>query len=222
MEASHIGPREADIAPAPPAAQRTFWAPADPASLGLAGFALTTFILGLVNTTAISRADVYVVLSVAGAYGGLVQLLAGMWAFAERNLFAATAFSSFGGFWISYVLLVQFFAPEAARSGALAFNHGVAVYLFCWGFFTLYMWFASFRVNVAVNLVFLTLWIAYVLLAIGLLGSGHPTFTKIGGIAACVCAAVAWYTAAAIVINGTHRRTILPVIPLRFGQATAA
>jgi uncharacterized protein len=207
-------PREADVAPAPTTTDRVFWAPADPASLGLAGFALTTFMLGLVNTTAVSGHDVFLVLSVAGAYGGLVQLLAGMWAFAERNLFAATAFSSYGGFWISFVLLIQFMAPQAAKGGALPLNHGIALYLFCWGFFTLYMWFASFRVNVAINLVFLTLWVAYVLLAIGMLGSGHPTITKIGGIVTCVCAAIAWYTAAAIVINGTLKRTVLPVVPL--------
>lgn len=218
MEASGVGPREADIAPAP--AGRALWGPADPAALGLAGFALTTFILGFINTTAISKSDVFIVLCVAGAYGGLAQLLAGMWAFAERNLFAATAFSSYGAFWISYVLLVQFFGPEASKAGMLPFNHGVAVYLFCWGFFTLYMWFASFRVNIAVNLVFLTLWIAYVLLGIGLLGPGHPTITKIGGIVTCVCAAIAWYTAAAIVINGTLGRTILPVVPLT--RATTA
>jgi succinate-acetate transporter protein len=214
MEAGGIarGAREADVAPAP--AQRVFWGPADPAALGLAGFALTTFILGLVNTTAISKADVYVVLSVAGAYGGLAQLLAGMWAFAERNLFAATAFSSYGAFWISFVLLIQFFAPQVAKAGAGPLNHAVAVYLFCWGFFTLYMWFASFRVSVAVNLVFLTLWVAYVLLGISNLGGTHLTIQKIGGIVTCVCAAIAWYTAAAIVINGTLRRTILPVYPL--------
>ena len=207
-------PREADVAPAPASTDRVFWAPADPASLGLAGFALTTFILGLVNTTVISKADVYIVLSVAGAYGGLVQLLAGMWAFAERNLFAATAFASYGGFWISFVLLIQFLAPETAKAGALPLNHGLALYLFCWGFFTLYMWFASFRVNVAVNLVFLTLWVAYLLLGIGMLGAGHPTITKIGGWVTVACAVIAWYTSAAIVINGTLKRVVLPVIPL--------
>jgi succinate-acetate transporter protein len=214
MEASHIGRREADVAPASQAPARAFWGPADPAALGLAGFALTTFILGFVNTGAVSGKDVFIALSVAGAYGGLAQLLAGMWAYAERNLFAATAFTSYGAFWISFVLLIQFFGPEASKAGALPFDHGLALYLFCWGFFTLYMWFASFRVSVAVNLVFLTLWIAYVLLGIGLLGAGHPTITKIGGIVTCVCAATAWYTAAAIVINGTLDRVVLPVIPL--------
>jgi len=156
--------------------------PADPAPLGLAAFALTTFILGLVNSNVVSGADVFVVLSVAGAYGGLTQLLAGMWAFAERNTFAAVAFSSYGAFWISFVLLIQFFLPETAKAGGpLAANHAVAVYLFCWGWFTFYMWIATFRINVALNLVFFTLWIAYLLLGIGALGSGSATITHWGG-----------------------------------------
>ncbi len=215
MEASHPGPREADLAPGPAVRERPSWAPADPAALGLSGFALTTFILGLVNANVISGKDVFVVLSVAAAYGGLAQLLAGMWAFAERNLFAAVAFSSYGAFWISFVLLIQFFMPETVKaSGTLPANHALALYLFCWGFFTLYMWFASFRVNIAVNLVLLTLWIAYLLLGLGLLGSGHTTITHIGGWVTVACAVLAWYTAAAIVINGTLGRTVLPVVPL--------
>jgi uncharacterized protein len=219
MEAAQVrardGAREADVAPAAARADRVWWTPADPAGLGLAGFALTTFILGMVNANAISGKDVFVVLSVAGAYGGLAQLLAGMWAFAERNTFAAVAFSSYGAFWISFVLLIQFFLPETVRvSGVLPANHALALYLFCWGFFTLYMWFASFRVSVAVNLVFLTLWIAYVLLGLGLLGSGHTTITHWGGYVTIACAVIAWYAATAHVINGTVRRTILPMVPL--------
>jgi uncharacterized protein len=212
---AHDGAREADVRRATAAAERTWWTPADPAGLGLAGFALTTFILGMVNANAISGKDVFVVLSVAGVYGGLVQLLAGMWAFAERNTFAAVAFSSYGAFWISFVLLVQFFLPETAKaSGMLPANHALALYLLCWGFFTLYMWLATFRVSVAVNLVFLTLWIAYLLLGLGLLGGGHPTTTHWGGYVTIACAVIAWYTAAASVINGTMRHTILPVVPL--------
>lgn len=211
---THDRSRHGDVASTPAATERVWWAPADPAGLGLAGFALTTFILGMVNANAISGKDVFVVLSVAGAYGGLAQLLAGMWAFAERNTFAAVAFSSYGAFWISFVLLIQFFLPETVRaSGMLPANHALALYLFCWGFFTLYMWVASFRVSVAVNLVFLTLWIAYVLLGLGLLGGGHTTITHIGGYVTIACALIAWYTAAAHVINGTLGRTMVPVVP---------
>lgn len=215
MEAAHIGAREADIAPTAPAREREWWTPADPAPLGLAGFALTTFILGLVNSNAISGSDTFVVLSVAGAYGGLVQLLAGLWAFVERNNFAAVAFCSYGGFWISFVLLIQFFLPETTKAGGpLAANHAVAVYLFCWGWFTFYMWIASFRTSVALNLVFLTLWVAYLLLGLGALGHGHTTITHIGGYVTTACAVIAWYVSAAHVLNHYFGRTLLPLVPL--------
>jgi len=220
MEAAHAGSREADIAPAGPTtpARSVGWLPGDPAPLGLAGFALTTFILGLVNANAIHGADVFVVLSVAGAYGGLAQLLAGMWAFAERNTFAAAAFSSYGAFWISFVLLIQFFLPETAKAaGTLPSNHAVALYLLCWGFFTFYMWIATFRLNIALNLVFLTLWIAFLLLGIGDLGSGHATITHWGGYVTTACAVLAWYVSAAHVINNTFGRTVLPLYPLTRG-----
>ncbi|MGH2858205.1 MAG: acetate uptake transporter [Solirubrobacteraceae bacterium] len=228
MEASGAGPGGPEIAPheahtmAEPMRGRVWWAPADPVPVGIAGFALTTFILGLVNANAISGSGVYVVLSVAGAYGGMVQLLAGLWAFAERNTFAAAAFCSYGGFWISFVLLVQFFLPEAAKAGGpLAANHALALYLFCWGFFTFYMWFATFRLNVALNLVFLTLWVAYLLLGLGLLGGGHPTLTHWGGYVTTACAVLAWYVGAAHVLNATLGRTVLPLFPLGVRTAQA-
>lgn len=191
------------------------WRISDPAPLGLAGFALTTFILGMVNANLISGNDTLVVLSVAGAYGGLVQLLAGMWAFREGNTFAAVAFSSYGGFWISFVLLVQFFLPETVKAGgAMVGSHAVAIYLFSWGFFTFYMWLASFKTNVAIFLVFLTLWVAYGLLGWGDLGAGHYQIKDIGGAVTIACAVLAWYTSAAFVINRTHGRNMLPVGPL--------
>jgi uncharacterized protein len=212
--------------PVPPAApgpiRNGWWMPGDPAPLGLAGFALTTFMLGLVNANAVSAGDTTTVLSVAAAYGGLVQLLAGMWAFREGNTFAAVAFSSYGGFWISFVFLLQFFLPETIKgAGALGADHSIALYLFCWGFFTFYMWIASFRTTVAVNLVFLTLWVAYGLLGWGMLGSGHTTITHIGGYVTTACAVIAWYTSAALVINETHGRTLLPVVPLTGRTAIA-
>lgn len=217
MEAADLarGSSEAETGGGSRPAERALWGPADPAPLGLAGFALTTFILGLVNAGAVHGSDVFVVLSVAGAYGGLAQLLAGMWAFAERNTFAAVAFSSYGAFWISFVLLIQFFLPETAKAGGtLHANHAVALYLLCWGWFTFYMWIATFRINLALNLVFLTLWIAFLLLGIGDLGGGHTTITHWGGYVTTACAVLAWYVSAAHVINGYLGRTLLPLFPL--------
>src|SRR5579884_542939 len=221
MEAADLSraSREADIAPAAPAAERVWWVPADPVPLGIAGFALTTFILGLVNANAINGKDVFVVLSVAGAYGGLAQLLAGMWAFAERNTFAAAAFSSYGAFWISFVLLVQFFLPETVKASGnpIAANHAVALYLFCWGFFTFYMWIATFGTSIALNLVFLTLWVAYLLLGLGAVGHGHTTITHWGGYVTTACACLAWYVGASHVITKTLGRELLPLFPIRRG-----
>lgn len=223
MEASQVPQRGPDqvqaatpgSAPAGGAGVPIGWRISDPAPLGLAGFALTTFILGMVNANVISSSDTLVVLSVAAAYGGLVQLLAGMWAFREGNTFAAVAFSSYGGFWISFVFLVQFFLPETVKAGgALVGNHAVAIYLFSWGFFTFYMWLASFKTNVAVFLVFLTLWVAYGLLGWGDLGASHYVIKDIGGAVTIACAVLAWYTSAALVINHTHGKTRLPVGPL--------
>jgi len=190
------------------------WKPADPVPLGIAGFALTTFILGLVNVGVLGNADTFIVLSVAAAYGGLVQLLAGMWAFAERNTFAAVAFSSYGGFWISFVLLIQFFLPEAAKSGITTADHGLGIYLFCWGYFTFYMWIASFRTNVALNFVFLTLWIAYLILGLVEFNIGGPNLHKAGGAVTALCAVAAWYVSVAHVLNAYMGRTVVPLGPL--------
>ena len=215
MEANRLPPREADVAPAPPAAVSGPNSVADPAPLGLAGFALTTFILGLANANVISPKDTFVVLSVAAVYGGLAQLLAGMWAFREGNTFAAAAFSTYGAFWISFVLLIQFFAPENAKAaGPLATNHAIALYLLAFGFFTLYMWIATFRLNIALNLVFLALWLAFAFLGWGMLGNGHTTITHIGGWLAVASAVFAWYTSAAIILEKTIGRVLLPVGPL--------
>src|ERR1700754_4341657 len=92
------------------------WIPADPGPLGLAGFAMTTFVLSMFNADLVDKAGEPVVLGIALAYGGIAQLLAGMWEFRTGNTFGAVAFSSFGAFWLSFWALVTFFEssiPEA-------------------------------------------------------------------------------------------------------------
>src|SRR4051812_23669229 len=137
---------------------------AEPAALGLAAFALSTMALSFINLGVLDDVDLPVVLGLALAYGGIVQLLAGMWAFIKNDTFAAVALSSYGGFWISFWALNEFFLPKIPadhQAGALA------LYLFCWAVFSFYMWIISFRVSMAVMLVFATLWPAYVLLGLG-------------------------------------------------------
>ena len=144
------------------------WTPADPAPLGLAGFALTTFVLSMFNSNLVGSGGEPVVLGLALAYGGIAQLLAGMWEFRNGNTFGAVAFSSYGAFWISFWVLVTFSAsaiPEAAIPSALG------LYLWAWAIFTGYMFIASLRTTGAVALVFALLTITFVLLGIGNSGS---------------------------------------------------
>jgi uncharacterized protein len=188
---------------APPAPDVTSTSIADPGALGLAGFALTTFVLMMFDTGLVSKAGEPVVLGLALAYGGGAQLLAGMWEFRKGNTFGATAFSSFGAFWISYWAFVAFFAKGVPTTA-------VGLYLIAWGIFTFYMWIASFRTSVAVNVVFLLLWITFVLLGIGA-ASNTSGITKLGGWIGIATALVAWYASFAIVANSTFRRTVFPL-----------
>jgi succinate-acetate transporter protein len=183
---------------------------ADPAPLGLAAFALTTFVLSMFNAGLISDAGEPIVFGLALAYGGVAQILAGMWEFKNDNAFGATAFTSYGAFWLSFWAFEQFFAksvPEAHVGDA------VGVYLIGWGIFTLYMWIASFRVSVAVNLVFLLLTITFLLLGIGD-SAANDSLVKAGGWCGLATAAVAWYASFAVVTNKTFGRVVLPVKPL--------
>src|SRR5438270_2516608 len=140
------GPREADVRPAPdPTGGRAagIWTPADPGPLGLTGFATTTFVLSMFNAHLVNTAGEPVVLGLALAYGGIAQLLAGMWEFRTGNTFGAVAFSSFGAFWISFYILVRL------TPGSLITPHALSLYLWMWAIFTTYMFFASLRMAAA-------------------------------------------------------------------------
>src|SRR5579884_3670560 len=214
MEAGGIAPREADVAPAPVRPDPTagtgagIWKPADPGPPGLAGFAGTPFVLNPINANLVSATGIGAVLALAIAYGGLAQLLAGMWEFRTGNTFGAVAFTSFGAFWISFYVLLH--TPPA-----LASAHGVAAYLWMWAIFTTYMFFASLRTTGAVALVFLLLAITFILLAIGKMGGGHKSITHAGGYVGIATAIAAWYASFAAVINSTFGKVVLPVVPLR-------
>lgn len=190
---------------------RTPWTVADPGPLGLAGFALTTFVLSMFNAGLVSRAGEPVVLGLAVAYGGLAQLLAGMWEFRTGNTFGAVAFSSFGAFWISFFVYVAFFAGAVPAAHA---GDAVGLYLIAWGIFTAYMLVASLRTTAAVALVFLLLTATFILLGIGNSG-GNDTLVKIGGWLGLGTAVAAWYASFAAVVNATFGRVMLPVMPLR-------
>ncbi|MEU6751738.1 acetate uptake transporter [Spirillospora sp. NPDC046719] len=176
---------------------------ADPAPLGLAAFALTTFLLSAKNAQWTDGTDAW--LGYALGYGGLVQLLAGMWEFRNRNVFGATAFSSYGGFWIGlglYILLV------AKEGNADQVANDLGWILLAFAIFNTYMLLWSTQVNLAVFGVFLALEITEIILFIGNFSTSETTI-KIGGYFGVITALVAWYTSAAGVINGMLGRTTL-------------
>ena len=186
------------------------WTPANPAPLGLAGFAMTTFVLSMTNANWVSGTDLPVVLGLALAYGGIAQLLAGMWEFRAGNTFGALAFSSFGGFWISYWLLVTF---NVGQIPAAHVGHALGLYLWAWAIFTAYMTVAALRVSGAVLLVFVLLTVTFILLAIGNDG-GSMTTTHWGGYLGIATAIAAWYASFAGVVNSTFGKTVAPTFPL--------
>jgi uncharacterized protein len=180
---------------------------ADPAPLGLAAFALTTFLLSAANAHWMTTATGDAWLGYAFAYGGLAQFAAGMWEFRNRNVFGATAFSTYGSFWIGLGLWALLVAPAPAGAGpAAAAAHAAATtkdlgwILLAFAIFNTYMLLWSSLVNAAVFAVFLTLEATEIVLFIGFF-AGNTTVIKIGGIVGVVTAVVAWYTSAAIVVN---------------------
>jgi succinate-acetate transporter protein len=190
---------------------------ADPAPLGLAAFALTTFILSGHNATFIPD---LIWVGLALFYGGLIQLLAGMWEFRNRNVFGATAFSTYGGFWLALGVFVTFAVLSKNFAAALGTNaanlpNALAWFLLAFAIFNFYMLLWSTRVNAAVFGVFLTLQITEVLLVIGFFmeahGHANNGWLHTGGWVGIVTAAVAWYTSAAGVVNGMSPRPVLPV-----------
>jgi succinate-acetate transporter protein len=210
MESGTVPGVRPPIADEPAESSRGGWTPADPGPLGLAGFAMTTFVLSMINTGLVSKASEPVVLGLALAYGGIAQFAAGMWEFRTGNTFGAVAFTSFGAFWVSFWAFVTFFAAEVPPEHAAA---AVGLYLIAWGIFTTYMFVASLRTTAAVAAVFLLLAITFFLLGIGEANESKG-LVEVGGWTGIVTAAVAWYASFAAVVNSTFGRTVLPVMPL--------
>jgi succinate-acetate transporter protein len=185
---------------------------ADPAPLGLAAFALTTFLLSAFNAGWMTKASGLAWLGYALAYGGIGQLLAGMWEFRNRNVFGATAFSSYGGFWIGLFFYFQFVGAKLVARPLTVnlFNHDVAWILLAFAIFNTYMLLWSTQVNLAVFGVFLTLELTEIILFIGLFAGSTGT-VKFGGYVGVLTALVAWYTSAAGVVNGMGGRLTAPV-----------
>jgi uncharacterized protein len=205
------------VAPVSPVTAPLAPAVADPAPLGLAGFAMTTFFLSVFNAQLIkgTPALVTAVLPLALFYGGIAQLLAGMWEFRRNNTFGALAFSSFGAFWLAYAGLVRFIAPTVGKDPH--FYQAVALFLLGWTIFTAYMTIASIRTTGAVFAVFVALTLTFLLLTIGefahVKAPGVSAWTKLGGWIGIITAVLAWYASFAGVTNSTFGRSVLPTYP---------
>jgi succinate-acetate transporter protein len=177
---------------------------ADPGSLGLAAFALTTFVLSVANAGLIESSAA--VFGLALFYGGIAQLIAGVWEFVNRNTFGATAFCSYGAFWLAFWYL------ETTGGAAEAGSEGVGVFLLAWAIFTIYMTIAARKTNGSTFAVFVALSITFVFLALGAL-TGVTVLHQIGGWFGIVTALLAWYGSFAVVYNSTAKRSVLPVWP---------
>lgn len=205
-------PRETPISPTPAVASAT--GIGDPGPLGLSGFALTVFLLSLVNTGIVPSLDTKVVLGVAILYGGLAQLLAGMWAFRTGNTFGATAFTAYGAFWLSFAALlipglVGFPGLDRTTSAS-----AMGWYMIAWAIITIIFLLGALRINGALTAVFALLFLTFLLVGLGALG-GNSTLVRIGGWLGILSAIVAWYTALAGILSTVSRGSIrLPVYPM--------
>jgi hypothetical protein len=198
---------------------------ADPAPLGLAGFALTTLLLSAKNAGWMTHATGSAWLGFAFAYGGLGQFAAGMWEFRRGNTFGATAFGTYGTFWIGLALWVELVAnpavaaiakaPATAAATVASLNHDLGWITLAFAIVSLYLWVLTSQVNLTIFLVFLGLVITLIVLAIGNFDAGSallPTGTiKVGGYIGLVTALLAFYASAAGVAAGMGGRLLFPV-----------
>jgi uncharacterized protein len=183
---------------------------ANAAPLGLSAFAITTAVLSCVNAGFIvPSTGVNIFVGLALFYGGIVQILAGMWEFKRGNVIPATAFSSYGGFWVATaVIFIPGFGILSALRVTSTIHQGLGLYFLCWTILTGIFFLAALRTNVALLLVLGLLFLTYLFLTIAELSGGTTVVTQIGGWLGIATALLAWYTALAdmlISANGAFR-----------------
>ena len=179
-------------------------------ALGLGAFALSVFMLSVFNagSNLIDSQLLAVFVPVAIFYGGVAQFAAGMWEFRINNTFGATVFSSYGMFWIAFAVYIYFIAPTLAATGKV--RKATGFFLLSWFIFTLYINVAAWRTSRYIFMLFIILNTTFLLLIIGHLGDSDVVI-NVGGWFGIVTAAVAWYGSAAIVINITWKKNVLPI-----------
>jgi len=193
----------------------------NPAPLGLSAFALTTFVLSLINVQARNVTEPNIVVALAFGYGGLVQLLAGMWEMAVGNTFGATALSSYGGFWLSFAIVLTPGGFDiqgsyaTATSGPDDFTNAFGFFLMGWFIFNTILLICTLRSTVAFFLLFFFLELAFLFLGIGYLqatgGAPRTVIIKAGGYFGLFAAFMAWYNALAGIADDSNSFFVIPV-----------
>jgi len=195
---------------------------ANPAPLGLSAFALTTFVLSLINIDVRGVSEPNLVVAIAFGYGGLIQLLAGMWEMAVGNTFGATALSSYGGFWLSFAIILtpggfdivnSYSGPDTHVND---FNNAFGYFLIGWFIFTTILVLCTLRSTVAFFLLFFFLDLAFLFLAIARFqadsaGVPNRSINKAGGYFGIFAAFMAWYNALAGIADSSNSFFVIPV-----------
>jgi hypothetical protein len=194
------------VAVAPPAASEPqLWGNSAP--LALAAFALTTFLLSMINAGFVSKGIEPVVFGMALMVGGATQLIAGIIQLRSGKTFAGVLFSGFGAFWLSFWAITQFYLAEVPKAEV---GHALGLYVLAWGAFVAWLWVASFRTNVIVNLALLDLIGTFLVLGIGFYAGISGLITTAGylGLVAAVGAA---YLSCSELCEDAYGREVLPV-----------
>lgn len=183
--------------------QEVFLKLANPAPVGLFAFALTTWLLSLINANLLPGTNMPLIITMALAFGGTIQILVGVMEFANGNTFGVVAFGGYGAFWWSFAL-IQMLYPHDLQAAAIAW------YLVAWAAFSIALWSVSFAIGWVLNLTLLAAWVTLLLLASAIV-FGIQFLTVIGGYAGLMTAALAFYLAVATLMNETVDRVIMPV-----------
>jgi succinate-acetate transporter protein len=181
----------------------------NPAPLGLLGFGMTTVLLNLHNAGLFELGSM--VLAMGMFYGGLAQIIAGIMEWKKKNTFAATAFISYGMFWLTLVALLMM--PKSNLCPATS-TAGMVAYLAMWGLFTFVMFIGTLRLSRALQVVFGSLTVLFFLLAAGDV-TGNAALKVFTGYEGIFCGASAMYAGLAQVLNEVYGKTVLPLGPVK-------
>ena len=210
---------------------------ANPAPLGLLGFGVTTVLLNFVHNFRLGSVD-GMIIGMGICYGGIAQIIAGVLEYKRGNTFGTTAFTSYGLFWLSFVVLNWLGVSIVAENGIWPFSiyapisgygtpwfvsqEAFMIYFFMWGLFTLLMFFGTLKKNRAIQFVFMSLAVLFFLLAAkyailaytSMTATDLELFTRIIGVEGIICGLSAFYLAIAEVLNEEHGKTVLPICPV--------